>query len=272
MEEILFSSDVVQIGHFLLPREHPCFDQSGYVESPIFVFPKNSIWIQHEYQEAFVADTSLVNFYNADQIYRRNAIHPDGDDCHWFAIAPHILSEMLGKKEQVRTLFDFQHINCSQHAFIRHLKVLELMDAPEVDVDLLIEEQVLNLLKLLIDPYMNHQNQQMPVKAQHRKLIECVKQTLQENLAVNVSLQQLAERHHVSPFHLSRLFKRVCGYGISAYRKEQRMRTAAIRIAAGEDDLAFLALNLGYNSHSHLTATFKQYYGCPPRYFQQVLY
>ncbi|WP_395376148.1 helix-turn-helix transcriptional regulator [Marinicella sp. W31] len=271
MEEILFSSDIVQIGHFVLPRDHPSFAQPGYVQSPIFVFPKNSIWIQHEYGEAFVADTSLVNFYNADQVYRRDVIHPEGDNCHWFALAPPFLAEVLNKKEHPQALFDVQYMACNRAAFIAHLRVLESVEVNGVDENLLIEEQVLDVLKLLMTPVGDNQKQVLSVKAKHRKLIERVKQSLQESLGVNLSLQQLAEQHHTSPFHLSRLFKKVCGYGISAYRNEQRMRTAAIRIAAGEEDLASLAFNLGYSSHSHLTATFKQYYGFPPRHFQHVL-
>lgn len=252
-----------------MPFEHPNFHRPGYIDAPIFVFPRNSIWIQYEYQEAFVSDTSLVNFYNAGQMYWRDLIHPKGDDCYWFAVSPEIISEIVGKSEHPETLFQFRNISCGRQTFVQHLRVLELLGDGVIDVQLQVEEQVLNLLKALIEPVTETQKHTVSAKAQHRRLIGQVKQSLQSSLNMNLSLQQLAAQHHVSPFHLSRLFKKVCGYGISTYRNQQRMRAAAICISQGEDDLASLALNLGYSSHSHLTAAFKQYYGCPPRHFQQ---
>ena len=270
MEEILFSSNIVSIGHFVLPRDHPSFYQAGYIGAPIFVFPKNGIWIQHEYQDAYVSDTSLVNFYNADQVYWRNDIHPDGDNCHWFSIQPSILCEILGLSDHEREIFKFQNMACNRETFIEHLRILDLLDADVSDEQLRVEEQVLGLFKSLIKPIFEEHKKPLLIKESHRTLIERVKQSLQESLDSNISLQQLASEHHVSPFHLSRLFKKVCGYGISTYRNQQRMRAAAIRISAGENDLATLALNLGYSSHSHLTSAFRQYYGCPPRHFQQA--
>ena len=48
-----------------------------------------------------------------------------------------------------------------------------------------------------------------------------------------------------------------------------RLRASLEHLADGADDLTTLALDLGFSSHSHFTAAFRQTYGRTPAEFQR---
>jgi AraC-like DNA-binding protein len=71
----------------------------------------------------------------------------------------------------------------------------------------------------------------------------------------DISLQALARSVGCSPFHLSRVFREGTGCTISQYRLRRRVHEVLDRLAAGEDDLAALAIAVGFSDHSHMTRT-----------------
>ncbi|MEZ4234681.1 MAG: AraC family transcriptional regulator [Myxococcota bacterium] len=77
-------------------------------------------------------------------------------------------------------------------------------------------------------------------------------------------LGALAQEVGVSPWHLCRTFRAATGLTPRAYGEQLRLSRAAGRIAAGCDDLAELAVSLGFSSHSHLTSRFRAVFGTVP--------
>jgi AraC-like DNA-binding protein len=80
----------------------------------------------------------------------------------------------------------------------------------------------------------------------------------------NLGVIELARRVSCSPHYLSRVFSRVTGSGISAYRNRIRVSRALERIGQGERDLAGLAHELGFADHAHLTRTVRAVTGHTP--------
>jgi AraC-like DNA-binding protein len=87
----------------------------------------------------------------------------------------------------------------------------------------------------------------------------------------NLHVAQLAALANCSPFHLCRLFRARTGQSLRRFRLQQRLGTALGRLADGEDDLAALACDLGFSSHSHMTAAFRQQFGRTPRELRDEL-
>ena len=79
-----------------------------------------------------------------------------------------------------------------------------------------------------------------------------------------LSLDEIACRVGVSAFHLCRRFLRATGTTLHAHRTQLRMRCALERLGGGAEDLAALALDLGYATHSHFTTAFGRCFGIPP--------
>ena len=87
----------------------------------------------------------------------------------------------------------------------------------------------------------------------------------------NLHVGQLAALAGCSPFHLCRLFRARTGQSLRRFRLQQRLGTALGRLADGEDDLAALACDLGFSSHSHMSAAFRQQFGRSPRELRDEL-
>ena len=66
--------------------------------------------------------------------------------------------------------------------------------------------------------------------------------------------------------YLTQVFQQV--EGLPLYRYQLRLRLArALDLIAGHEDLSGLAQDLGFSSHSHFTAAFRQAYGMTPSEF-----
>jgi AraC-like DNA-binding protein len=82
------------------------------------------------------------------------------------------------------------------------------------------------------------------------------------------TLAGIAAEVRGSPVYLTQVFQQV--EGIPLYRYQLRLRLArALDLLARYDDLTALSLDLGFSSHSHFSAAFREAYGCSPSEFRQ---
>jgi len=85
------------------------------------------------------------------------------------------------------------------------------------------------------------------------------------------SLPDLARALAVSPHHLSRVFHSATGHTISRHRMRLRGRAALERLAAGDHDLARLAVDLGFADQSHLCRVVRRETGRTPSALRHAL-
>jgi len=97
-----------------------------------------------------------------------------------------------------------------------------------------------------------------------RERVERAKQILREQLSTPPSLEDLGRQVGCSPFYLSRLFSQEVGQTIQQYLRQIRMERAAELLRTGQCNVTEAALEVGYNSLSHFSATFHQTFGCCP--------
>jgi transcriptional regulator GlxA family with amidase domain len=81
----------------------------------------------------------------------------------------------------------------------------------------------------------------------------------------------LARHLEVSPFTLSRAFRRHTGQSLTRYRNRIRVSKALHRLEEGERDLAGLAAELGFADQAHLTRTMTAHTGHPPGHLRTLL-
>jgi AraC-like DNA-binding protein len=86
-----------------------------------------------------------------------------------------------------------------------------------------------------------------------------------------MTLIELARNVAVSPFYLSRIFRRVTGLTVSQYRTRLRVTEVLERITRGEDDLSAIAASTGFADHSHMTRTVVAQFGHTPSSLRTLL-
>lgn len=87
---------------------------------------------------------------------------------------------------------------------------------------------------------------------------------LGRSLTPAIPIGAVAEEVHLSVAQLNRVLRRSRGLSAGRYRRELRLRTAAMRLLAGTDRCGDIAHAVGYRSASQFSADFMQSFGQPP--------
>lgn len=100
-----------------------------------------------------------------------------------------------------------------------------------------------------------------------RRLCEYIESALDQR----ITLAGLATLAGMSVHRLLIAFRRNFGTTPAQYILAQRLRRARWHLLNGNADIADIALDCGFASHSHLSAAFKRDTGITPRQFREGL-
>jgi AraC family transcriptional regulator len=98
-----------------------------------------------------------------------------------------------------------------------------------------------------------------------REAVRAVQELLVRRHAERWTLSALATHVGLSPWHLSRSFRAHIGIGLHQYRTRLRLLSALARLRdSRRPELARIAFDLGFSSHSHLTREFRAFFRVAP--------
>jgi AraC family transcriptional regulator len=231
------------------------------------VFPYRGIYMRHVGKEQSVADANHVLFFNATEGYQVSHPVVGGDSSLSLTLSDPVLRELAPRtilSDRAVTGFRLQHLGIDPRAqalvaLLRHgleSRTIEPLEA---------ENLTLTLISRSLGPRTSHES-----RTTHgsRRLTDRVKVLLAGDLSRRWTLAEIAAEIRGSPVYLTQVFQRV--EGIPLYRYHLRLRLArALDLIPGCDDLSALAVDLGFSSHSHFSAAFRQAYGRSPTTFKQ---
>ncbi|MEM9267145.1 MAG: AraC family transcriptional regulator [Cyanobacteria bacterium P01_F01_bin.13] len=87
-------------------------------------------------------------------------------------------------------------------------------------------------------------------------------------LSQEIKLADLAGLLGMSPFHFGRMFKQSMGISPHQYVIQQRLERAKHLLKHSDQAIIDIALECGFNSHSHLSKQFRKVMGVSPRTFR----
>ena len=106
-----------------------------------------------------------------------------------------------------------------------------------------------------------------PHGAATARLLRRAKEYLEAELANPIRLADVARAAGASPAYLTDLFRRAEGASLHRYLVQLRLARALIELPHAAD-LTALALDVGFSSHSHFSATFRRAFGTTPSAFR----
>ncbi len=106
--------------------------------------------------------------------------------------------------------------------------------------------------------------------SEHRAAIEAVKEAVSADPAHPWTLGELGRAASVSPYHLSRMFRRALGTSIYRYVVRARLAMALELLVESEHELTAVGLASGFSSHSHFAARFRAFFGVTPSAFRRA--
>lgn len=106
---------------------------------------------------------------------------------------------------------------------------------------------------------------QVSVQGHHVKRFEVVLDYIEENLCEDLSLDALADRAAISPFHFHRLFHAWCGETLSSFVRRRRVERAAGRLRyCTAEKITSIALSCGFSSPETFARAFREHFGMSP--------
>lgn len=267
-ERTLFSTDLLSIGMFRCPPEHEAFP-GGVVDTYLVVFPRTAVRIEREATPPVVADPTVAVLYNPQSHYRRYAVDQRGDACDFYAIDENLAHELWAEGGDARRLFGAGHGPARADVYLAQRRLFDLVRAGAAVDPLAVEEGVCAMVTALMTSARPSGLRQAPparasTERRHRAVALETAEFLAANFTTPLRLRDIGRHLGSSPYHLSRIFRAVTGMSIHARITELRLRRALEMLRAGTSDIAALAFELGFSSHSHLSRAFKAAFGVSP--------
>lgn len=270
-ERLLFAGESVVIGQVRCLPTDPLFRYCGRTRTYCAIFPRSAVLIRRNNGRPFVEDPTVVGLYNRGEEYERFKVSPEGDRGDWFAFAPIVIRDVIrafdpAAADSARPL-RVGWARTSAATFLQQRLIFEhVRRMPSAD-PILVEEMCVRLLQAIVaEAYAGHRPSTDSSRA--HEIAEAVRAIIDRRFALPLTLQSIAAEVESSVFHVCRVFRRVYGTSIHRYLTDVRLRRALEGVARPDVDLGQLALEVGFNSHSHFTAAFRREFGLVPSRYQ----
>lgn len=102
------------------------------------------------------------------------------------------------------------------------------------------------------------------------KRLKRVLDFIEAHLASDLSLNDLADKACLSPFHFSRLFRKAIGLPPWRYVTDRRIRAAQKMLALDQSSLVQIALDTGFGSQANFTRAFRKASGMTPGQYRAL--
>jgi AraC family transcriptional regulator len=99
--------------------------------------------------------------------------------------------------------------------------------------------------------------------------LQQVKDHIEEHLADDLSLAELAAIVPMSEFHFARLFKASTGEAPYRYITQRRIERAKVLLSVTALSVAEIAYRVGFTNQSHFTAQFRKLVGATPKRYRE---
>jgi AraC-like DNA-binding protein len=238
-ERVTFAGRLVRVTDVICRAPRGGCGREEHSEKPEIVVPRRGVFTLHRGRRQIVVDPKTAVVLRGE--YR--VAHPSdgGDRCIALTVSPELLEEVLGDAFILRAP--------------RRLAIANGFDELEG------EEQALSFLAELAG--------ETALRASPR--VEQVRELLAAHPAERWTLADIARTVSTSPYHLARQFRTTTGQTIGRYLTELRLTAALDRLHGGDENLARLAADLGFASHSHLAERFRRVYGTTPSQVRKIL-
>ena len=90
-----------------------------------------------------------------------------------------------------------------------------------------------------------------------------------DHVAERISVRDLADAVHISPFHFARMFKETVGTPPHAYITRVRIERAKRLLAETQIPLVEVAARVGFQTQAHFTGVFHRFVGTTPRVYRR---
>lgn len=149
------------------------------------------------------------------------------------------------------------------------LQLLELRDEPGSEADAARKMLLATLLLRLKESCHAQQRKGGGIGCSSNRTVDQVQRFIAAHYAEKLSLSSIAERFHVSPCYLSRLFKQAAHVNLVEYINGVRVKAAQSLLENTENSVAEIAAAAGFTTAAHFRRVFRESSGDTPQHYRQ---
>ena len=269
--EQLLITPALKVGDFVCPGTPPITEVEA-APFPELVLVRKGAYIRRDCAGSVYIDRTVAAFFEADRPYVIEHPRPRPDATTVISLVqPESICSSLGVEGVGGTCFARSAIRASPEHHLLHRRLLaELRSGPQQA--LAAEETAVTLVVTVVAA--NHAVElASPPTARlapgEVDVAVAIAEYLNAHFRSPINLAILAAHTGYSVFHICRIFQARMKSTIHKYLLTLRLEAAMEQLAESDMPVLTLALELGFNSHSHFTTTFTRWAGMTPRQARQ---
>ena len=139
-------------------------------------------------------------------------------------------------------------------------------DCLKLDINMDVLQTISDFCEIKKYIHMNapQPEQEKTYKFTNKEIVLRAQKYIEENFSENPSLLELSEKLYISPYHLSRIFKKELGMNISEYILNQKLECAKRLLTTGAYTVAQIAEMAGFGNRNYFHRIFKNNVGITP--------
>lgn len=272
LSDRLFASDFYEIKQLDVNLADRSQDVKGYNDSLCMVYVKKGNFLLDYFTRSYDMPSGYILLDKPDYEYR---IRPANGVCTLFNFTAEFYrryTEEMGLKKE--GFFSNPNVlsvmlQSGPDLDYLHYQVLKKINsAAMLEMDTLVFE-FFNQVAAVISNNGQQYKAAGPANKYSLASVEAARDYLNENFAKDISLKEIAASCFISPFHFSRLFKKITGLSPYKYLQKVRLKHAEVLLKNSVLPIADIAFTAGFNSMAYFATSFRQQYNVNPLQYRK---
>lgn len=232
------------------------------------LFPSTTLSISVMSEAPFVAGPNHVALFNPGDQFKRQLLARERDESAFMTVG---LRWLLGSAPgclqdgEKGLRFTYRLLPFSAKAYLIRSILFRYPSAEAVPDGHLVNQACSSILDELLGAAPPSSG-----SGTSRPLIDQAKTLLADPRGAEWTIDRIAKRLFVSPFHLARLFKAETSYTLHGYLTQLRLRRALDLLADRRLDVRNVGARVGFMTHSHFTESFRRAFGVTPSFVRTI--
>jgi len=145
----------------------------------------------------------------------------------------------------------------------------KLISLPETEQLEEVSLFLISLFRSLKPLWMKQQANSVPFRTRKNHQVEHMLHWIEKHYTAPFQLQSMAKALHLSPYHLSHLFKEMVGISITDYIATRRIHQAVTLLTTTDKSIQLIAEEIGITNTSYFCKFFKSRMGITPHQYRK---
>lgn len=174
-------------------------------------------------------------------------------------------SVLINRKSGYDHIIDFGNKDNSIEILLKEMAVEFFLRSPlyEKALDSMLTRLLVCLYRLRSELFIAEENR-------NTEIVRELQGRFERNYSERFSLPELAAEYHVSPSHLSHIFKDITGYAPIEYLKSCRLSAAKNLLSLTDKSIKEIIDLCGFSDESNFSRTFREKVGMTPSEFRKI--